>query len=121
MTDTAVGSKNAELLARAERIFAGGAPAGHRLPPETDFVVARGQGCRVWDVDGREYLDFVLGSGPMILGHAHPAVIEAVSRQLGLGTQFYMSTEPAIELAEIIAEAAGGDGQVKYASTGGEA
>ena len=121
MTDTAVGTKNAELLARAERIFAGGAPAGHRLPPESDFVVARGRGCRVWDVDGREYIDFVLGSGPMILGHAHPAVVEAVRGQLERGTQFYMTTEPAIELAEAIREAAGGHGTVKFASTGGEA
>jgi glutamate-1-semialdehyde 2,1-aminomutase len=114
-------SKNADLLARAERVMSGGAPGGNKLPDGSDFVVARGSGCRVWDADGREYIDFVLGSGPMILGHAHAAVVEAVARQLERGTQFYMATEPAIELAETIVEAAGGDGQVKYASTGSEA
>src|SRR5438445_5420562 len=108
MARSAVTSKNADLLVRAERAMAGGAPGGNRLPGGTDFVVSHGQGCRVWDVDGREYLDFVLGSGPMILGHAHPAVIEAVKQQLARGTQFYMTTLPAIELAEAIIEAAGG-------------
>jgi glutamate-1-semialdehyde 2,1-aminomutase len=121
MPDSTVTSQNAELLARAERVMAGGAPGGNRLPEGTDFVVARGQGCRVWDADGREYLDYVLGSGPMILGHAHQAVTEAVSRQLQLGTQYYMATAPTIELAETIIEAVGGEGQIKYASTGGEA
>jgi glutamate-1-semialdehyde 2,1-aminomutase len=101
--------------------MAGGAPGGHRLPETTDFVVARGQGSRVWDLDGREYLDFVLGSGPMILGHGHPAVIEAVGRQVQLGTQFYLTTETAVLLAEAIVEAAGASGLVKFASTGGEA
>lgn len=121
MTEGAVQARNDELLARAERVLAGGAPGGNRLPPGLDFVVARGEGCRVWDVDGREYLDFVLGSGPMILGHAHPAMRASVQRQIERGTQFYMATEPAVELAEAIVEAAGGDGLVKYASTGGEA
>lgn len=121
VVESIVTSRNGELLARAERALAGGAPGGNRLPPGSDFVVERGQGCRVWDVDGREYIDFVLGSGPMILGHAHPSVIEAVSRQLGQGSQFYMSTWPAIELAEELIGAAGGEGQVKYASTGSEA
>jgi glutamate-1-semialdehyde 2,1-aminomutase len=121
VAESTVSSKNAELIARAERVMAGGAPGGNRLPAGTDFVVARGEGARVWDVDGREYLDFVLGSGPMILGHAHPAVAEAVSRQLRLGTQYYMTSEPTIELAETIVEAAGGDGLVKFASTGSEA
>jgi glutamate-1-semialdehyde 2,1-aminomutase len=121
MAERATTSRNAELLARAERAMAGGTPGGNRLPGGTEFVVDRGEGCRVWDVEGREYIDYVLGSGPMILGHAHPAVIEAVERQVRRGTQFYMTTEPAIELAEAIVEAAGGDGQVKYASTGGEA
>src|SRR5205823_5130166 len=63
MAQSAVTNKNDELLARAERAMAG----GNRLPDGTDFVVSHGKGCRVWDVDGREYLDFVLGSGPMIL------------------------------------------------------
>jgi glutamate-1-semialdehyde 2,1-aminomutase len=116
-----VTSRNADLLARAERVMSGGVPGGAKLPDGSDFVVARGSGCRVWDADGREYVDYVLGSGPMILGHAHPAVIEAVARQIERGTQFYMSTEPAIELAETIVEAAGGDGLIKYASTGSEA
>src|SRR6266511_1922802 len=113
-------SSNASWLDRAERAVAG-AIGGHRPPSAVEFIIDRGQGSRVWDPDGREYLDFLLSSGPLILGHAHPAVMEAVRRQLERGTGFYMANPPAILLAEEIVQAAGGTGQVKFVTTGSEA
>src|SRR5688572_13927116 len=66
------------------------------------FFVARGQGCRLWDVDGNEYLDYVLSWGPLILGHAHPAVVQAVTEAAQRGTSFGAPTELEIELAEAV-------------------
>jgi glutamate-1-semialdehyde 2,1-aminomutase len=66
------------LLDDAGRYLAGGGLGLFVLPPELNLVVARGEGARVWDVAGREYLDYHLSSGPALLGHAHPAVREAV-------------------------------------------
>ena len=50
-----------------------------------ELILSRGRGSRVWDADGREYLDYILGSGPMLLGHAHPDVLRAVREQLFAG------------------------------------
>ena len=61
---------------------------------------ARGAGSHVWDIDGREYVDYLLGSGPMLVGHAHPAVVDAVARQISLGSTFYALNERVLELAE---------------------
>jgi glutamate-1-semialdehyde 2,1-aminomutase len=91
------------------------------LPTPRRFVIARGKGSRLWDVDGREYIDYVMGAGPQILGHGHPAVLEAVRQQLELGTQFYWLTEPAIRLATKIATAVPCGGPVRFAGTGNEA
>ena len=77
---------NTEWLKRAE-VIAGATLAGFRLPAEVEFVVDRAVGSRIWDVNGKEYIDFVLGSGPMVLGHAHPAVVAAVQEALPKGTR----------------------------------
>lgn len=61
--------------------------------------MVRGEGCRVWDVDGREYVDLVNSWGPLILGHAHPAVIEAVQAAAALGTSFGTPTPGEVDLA----------------------
>lgn len=117
---TASSSTNASWIERAE-VLAGASVAGFSLPHEVDFVVERGQGSRVWDVDGREYIDFLLGSGPMILGHAHPAVAFAVAEQIGRGTTFYSLNQRAIELAELMVSAIPCAERVRYGSTGAEA
>src|SRR6201984_3220474 len=69
------------------------------LPP---LVISRGQGCRVWDPDGREYLDLIAGIAVSSLGHAHPAIVEAVSRQVAqvAHTSNLFLHEREIELAE---------------------
>jgi glutamate-1-semialdehyde 2,1-aminomutase len=108
-------------LARADRVIAGGALNQLALPGGERRIIARGSGARVWDTEGREYIDHVLGSGPLILGHAHPAVVEAVERQLALGSTFYGLTEPAIELAERIVSRAPCAELVQFCNSGAEA
>jgi glutamate-1-semialdehyde 2,1-aminomutase len=75
----------------------------------------------VRDVDGAEYIDFVLGSGPLILGHSPPSVVEAVGRQLQKGSTFYTVTPPAVELAEKIVEHVPCAEMLQFCSTGSEA
>ena len=76
---------------------------------------------RIWDVDGNAYLDFLLGSGPLILGHAHPAIVAAVTAQLPHGSTYYALSRPAIELAEAIVAASPCAERLRYVSTGSEA
>lgn len=106
---------------RAEKVFPGGSINVLQLPPAERFVVARAQGARVWDENGREYIDLVMGSGPLILGHAHPAVREAVRAQAELGTTYYQVSKPAVELAEAILEAFPGAEKLRFTSDGSDA
>lgn len=110
-----------ELLQKADRYFVGGGLGEFRLPPEVALVVSHGRGSKFYDVDGKEYIDFLLGSGPMILGHCHPAVVEAVQQQILRGTTFLALNEPAIHLAEKIVEAAPCGEKIRFVCTGSEA
>jgi glutamate-1-semialdehyde 2,1-aminomutase len=111
----------ADLVRRAGEAIPGGS-LGTFFPAEgQEFVVVRGQGARVWDAAGREYVDYILGSGPMVLGHAHPAVVAAVKAQLERGSSFYALNEPAVLLAEKIRASAPCAEQVKFCSSGSEA
>lgn len=83
--------------------------------------IARGEGSRVWDDEGKEYVDFLLASGPMILGHSHPAVREAVADQMANGFAFNVLNSQAVELAERIVSIPGCAELVRFASTGTEA
>jgi len=114
-------SEESQLLDLAARYLPGGVLGSSRMPEELAFVVKRGQGSKVWDVSGREYIDYLLGSGPMILGHAHPAVVAAVRDQLANGTTFFMLNEPVVRLAEEICRAVPCAEQVRFTSTGSEA
>lgn len=87
----------------------------------TDIVLARGQGGRVWDESGNEYVDFLLGSGPMFVGHCHPEVNEAAQAQLALGTTFFANSAPGILLAEAIVAAVPCADLVRFCSSGTEA
>ncbi len=108
------------LIERAERVFVGGGNGEFRLPPEANLVVTRGEGAMIHDTSGKTYIDFLLGSGPMILGHAHPAVVEAVTRQIARGTTFMALNEPAIELAERVVDASPCGEKVRLVITGSE-
>lgn len=91
------------------------------LPRELQPIVARGEGSKFWDVDGKEYIDYVMGSGPLILGHGHPEVVEAVEAQAGIGSQYYNLSEPMIDLAETLVNAVPCAERVKFTGSGNEA
>src|SRR5437870_4638833 len=110
-----------ELLKRAAHVLPGGVLGNHRSGPGLEFVVREGRGAYLWDTNGRRYLDHLLSSGPMVLGHAHPAVIDAVQQYLGRGTAYMLLNEPIIELAEEIVRAVPCAEQVRFTSTGSEA
>src|SRR5436309_2602199 len=114
-------SDQENLLRRADQVLPGGILGSHRSGPGLEFVVKEGRGAYLWDMTGRRYLDYLLGSGPMLLGHAHPAVVEAVERQMARGTSYFLLNEPAIQLAEEIVRAVPCAEQVRSPSSGSEA
>jgi len=109
------------LLQKAARLLPGGILGGYSTPPELAFVVREARGARLYDVSGREYLDYILGSGPLVLGHAHPAVVAAVERQLAKGTTYFQVSEPTLALAEEICRAVPCAEQIRFTSSGTEA
>ncbi len=106
-----------EWIARANRVL----PAGGFGNFDPGIIIARGQGSRVWDEDGKEYVDYLIGSGPMLLGHGHPEVMEAVFEQLPNGMTFFANNTKGIELAEAVVEAVPCCEQVRFVTSGGEA
>ena len=80
----------------------------------------RGEGARVWDVDGREYLDFGMGVGPLVLGYCHPAVDHAIRMQLRDGITFTLMHPLEVEVAELVAELVPGAEQVRFSKTGAD-
>ena len=88
---------------RASQSLAGGVSCTwHALDPYTIYGV-RGRGSRLWDLDDNEYVDLHCGYGVMVVGHAHPKVVEAVRERMGLGTHFAMPVEETVEVAELLA------------------
>jgi glutamate-1-semialdehyde 2,1-aminomutase len=114
-------AEETKLLDRARQRLPGGVLGTSRYADDVGFVVKHGKGSKIYDVSGREYIDYVMASGPMVLGHAHPAVVAAVRAQLESGTTYFMVTEPIIELAEEICRAVPCAEQVRFTSTGSEA
>ncbi len=106
-----------ELAERARKVL----PAGTFGNTALDIVIARGKGGHVWDVSGNEYIDYLLGSGPMLVGHCHPKVEAAVLEQVPLGTTFFVNNAHGIELAEEIVAAVPCAEQVRFVSSGSEA
>ena len=103
-----------------QKRFAAAIMPNYGLPP---VAISRGAGCLVWDPDGREYLDLIAGIAVSSLGHAHPAIIEAVSRQVAevAHTSNLFLHEREIDLAERLLRLLGGDGRVFFANSGTEA
>ncbi len=117
-------TRSQALMARARDRFPGGVNSPVRAfggVGGEPFVVARGAGSRIWDVDGNEYIDYVLSWGPLVLGHAPPAVLEAVQRVMQNGTSFGIPTGLELELADVIAERMPHLEMMRFVSSGTEA
>jgi glutamate-1-semialdehyde aminotransferase len=96
--------RSLELTERAKAHLAGGATSSWMIARPAAVWVHHGSGSKVYDADGTEYVDLHAGYGAMVAGHGHPAVVEAVSRRVRLGTHFAQPTEDAIVVAELLAE-----------------
>lgn len=105
------------LVETARRVL----PAGGFGNVSSDLIIRAGRAGRVWDESGNEYIDYMLGAGPMLIGHAHPEVNEAVHEQVENGTGFFMNNRHGIALAAAIVEAVPCAEQVRFVSTGSEA
>lgn len=117
-------AKSEQAYAAARKVIPGGVNSpvrAFRSVGGTPVFVDRGSGCRFTDVDGNEYIDYVLSWGPLILGHAHPEVVEATTRALQRGTSFGAPTEAETELAQLIVDAVPAVDLVRLVSSGTEA
>jgi glutamate-1-semialdehyde 2,1-aminomutase len=106
----ALDAKHARSLSyreEAKRHLPGGVSSSWQTWPPHPIYVDRGLGSHVWDVDGNEYVDYHNGYGVMVMGHAHPVIVEAVQRRVALGTHFAQPTEDALPVAEQLAERTG--------------
>ena len=106
-----------EWIARARAVL----PAAGFGNFDPGIIISHGEGSHVWDENGTEYIDYLIGSGPMLLGHGHPEVMEAVLEQLPKGMTFFANNAKGIELAEAIVEAVPCCEQVRFVASGGEA
>jgi len=115
---------NEELFARAQRVIPGGVNSpvrAFRAVGGTPRFITRAEGAYLWDAEGRRYIDYIGSWGPMILGHGHPAVLDAVRRAAADGLSFGAPTEREIRLAEAIIELVPSVEQVRLVSSGTEA
>ncbi len=117
-------SRSTQLFERAQRSIPGGVNSpvrAFRAVGGTPRFIARAEGAYLWDADGQRYVDYIGSWGPMILGHGHPAVLEAVQKAARDGFSFGAPTEREIELAEEILKLVPGVEQVRLVSSGTEA
>ena len=115
---------SAEVMERAREIFPGGVSSPVRAFKGVGgqpIVAARGEGARIWDADGREYIDFVLSWGALALGHASPIVLQALDETMQSGTSFGMPTLLEVELGEAIRERMPHVEMMRFVSSGTEA
>ena len=113
--------RSAELFERATASIPGGSTRTTVFNPPYPPYMARGEGLRTWDVDGNEYRDFLGNYTSLILGHAHPAVVEAVTAQVRRASAFAAPTEVEIELAEEIRRRLPSVEKLRFTNSGTEA
>jgi glutamate-1-semialdehyde 2,1-aminomutase len=113
--------KSAALFARATKVLPGGNTRTTVWASPYPIYAASGEGCWVTDVDGNRYLDLLNNYTSLLHGHSHPAITEAVTRRLPLGTAFPMPTETEIELAELLCSRVHSFDHVRFANSGSEA
>lgn len=113
--------KSAALAAEARHSIAGGVTHDSRYYDPHGVYIAKAQGSRKWDVDGNEYVDYSGGHGALLLGHNHPEVVEAVHRQLTLGTHYGSSHELEVRWAELVCRMVPSAESLRFTSSGTEA
>ena len=114
-------NREAELLAKASQFFPGSNLGNPIMYAERTLVLTKGKGSRVWDAAGNEYIDYLMGSGPMVLGHSYPTVVQAVVEAVEEGSTFFAVNERAILLAEEVVRAVPCAEQVRYTTSGTDA
>lgn len=112
---------SADFARRACEVFPGGANGEFGIPPVFVRVVDRGAGARVWDTDGKEYFDFTMAWGSALTGHAHPCVVEAISKALSEGINFAAINRRSVELAELLIDQCPCLEKVRFVASGTEA
>ena len=114
-------SKSMEWFERASRVLAG--KVGHDLRhfEPVPLYIARGKAGRKWDVDGNEYIDFLMGNGALLLGHAPPAVVETIRQAVGQGTHFGSDHPLHLEWAELVQQLVPSAERVRFVNSGSEA
>jgi glutamate-1-semialdehyde 2,1-aminomutase len=116
--------RSREIFERAERVLVGGVNSpvrAFRSVGGEPLIIERGSGANLYDADGNELLDYVCSWGAMILGHANPAISEAIAEQARRGTSFGVTTELEVELATLITQAVPFIEKIRFVSSGTEA
>jgi len=115
------GNKDTSWIERSFEVFPGGSLGEFNLPRELSTVLSHGKGSKIYDVFGREYIDYSLGWGSVILGHSHPKIAESVKKQVEKAFNFSYVTEQALELAEEVRRVIPCAEKVRFAASGTEA
>ena len=113
--------ESAKLYEKARKLMPGGVSSPVRAIDPYPFYVQKASDSRIWDADGNLYIDYCMGYGPLILGHAHPAVYAAVAEQLKLGWDYGTPVKAEIDLAERIQVDFPSMEMLRFVSTGTEA
>lgn len=114
-------STSSELFEKAKKLIPGGVNSPVRAFQPYPFFTKTARGSHIVDVDGNDYIDYCMGYGPLILGHAHHSVVEAVKEQLENGTLYGTPTEQEVELAELVCGAVPCAEMLRLVNTGTEA
>jgi glutamate-1-semialdehyde 2,1-aminomutase len=116
-----VPEKSSTARTRSLEVFPAGSNGEFNLPPELSMVIAGGEGCEIWDTEGRRYIDFSMGWGSSLVGHARPEVVAAVQQQAPLGSNFAYVSAKTLALAEEICRLSPACEQVRFCASGTEA
>lgn len=109
-----------EVLRRANELIPGGTTSSIKMPEGLEFIASHGTGPYIYDHDGNQYLDFLAGGGPLILGHAHPAIVDALSKQLPDGTHHFALRKRTVDLADRLIKLFPGADMVRFSASGSD-
>jgi glutamate-1-semialdehyde 2,1-aminomutase len=118
------GPKSQSLFERGQKVLVEGVSSASRGPATfggAPRYMSHGAGARLYDVDGREYIDWMMAFGALPLGHAHPKVVETIAREAARGTHFATALEVEVEVAEMLVALLPHVDKVRFANTGTEA